>query len=99
MYTHLVLWKLKDAADGMNKQDLASVVKQKLDSLPAQISEIVQYDVGINIGNYGTQFFDLGLISTFANEDDFKRYCVNPKHDDVVAYIQSVTVDEQIVDF
>lgn len=99
MYTHLVLWKLKDQADGQNKEQLAKTVKEKLDSLPAIIKEVHQYEVGINIGNYGAKFFDVGLISTFDNEDDFKAYCVYPEHDDVVAYIQSVTVDEQIVDF
>ena len=99
MYTHLVSWKLKDNADGQNKQQLAATVKAKLDALPAIIKEARQYDVGINIGNYGAQFFDVGLISTFDNEADFKAYCVYPQHDEVVAYIQSVTVDEQIVDF
>jgi len=99
MYTHLVLWKLKENAHGMDKAELAVEVKAKLDSLPAIISEARQYDVGINIGNYGASFFDVGLISTFDSEDDFKKYCQYPEHDAVVAYIQSVTDDEQIVDF
>ncbi|MCK5175065.1 MAG: Dabb family protein, partial [Planctomycetes bacterium] len=40
-----------------------------------------------------------GLISSFEDEDAFKRYCVYPEHDAVVAYIQSVTVAEEIVDY
>ncbi len=99
MYTHLVLWKIKKAALGMDQAALAESVKAKLDTLPSIISEIRQYQVGINIGNYGASFFDVGLISTFDNESDFKAYCVYPEHDAVVAYIQSVTDDEQIVDF
>ncbi|WNC69144.1 Dabb family protein [Thalassotalea nanhaiensis] len=99
MYRHLVLWKLKEQADGQSKDQLAITVKAKLDSLPALIKEVRQYDVGINIGSYGAQFFDVGLFSTFDNEEDFKAYCVYPEHDAVVAYIQSVTEDEQIVDF
>ncbi len=99
MYTHLVLWKLKEKALGLNKTQLAVEVKTKLDSLPAIINETCQYDVGINIGHYGASFFDVGLISTFNSEEDFKKYCQYPEHDAVVAYIQSVTVDEQIVDF
>jgi len=99
MYTHLVMWRLKNNVEGMNKEQLAKNVKAKLDSLPTIINEISHYKVGINIGNYGASFFDLGLISTFENESDFKAYCVYPEHDEVVAYIQSVTDDEQIVDF
>ncbi len=99
MYTHLVMWRLKNSAIGMDKDQLAQSVKEKLDSLPAIINEIQHYEVGINIGNYAASFFDVGLISTFKDENDFKSYCVYPEHDDVVAYIQSVTDDEQIVDF
>jgi len=99
MYTHLVLWKVKPNALGLSQAELAELIKHKLDSLPAIIKEIRQYEVGINIGNYGASFFDVGLISTFDNESDFKAYCVYPEHDAVVAYIQSVTDDEQIVDF
>ena len=99
MYTHLVLWRLKDGADGMDRAALAAEVKRRLDTLPAVIPEIRQYDVGVNIGDYGASFYDVGLISTFDSIEDFRRYCQYPEHDAVVAYIQSVQADEQIVDF
>lgn len=99
MYKHLVLWKLKDEVGGMGKDELAAKVKERLDTLPGIISEIKEYEVGINIGAYGASFFDVGLISSFEDEEAFKRYCVYPEHDAVVAYIQSVTVAEKIVDY
>ena len=99
MYKHLVLWKLKDDVDGMSKADLAAEVKARLDTLPSIISEVKEYEVGINIGAYGASFFDVGLISSFENEEAFKRYCVYPEHDAVVAYITSVTEAEEIVDY
>ena len=99
MYIHLVMWRLKEEADGMSRPELAAEVKRRLDALPATIKEIRRYDVGINIGAYGASFFDVGLISAFDTEDDFKRYCGYPEHDAVVAFIQSVQEDEQIVDF
>ena len=99
MYKHLVLWKLKDPTDDMTKSDLATEVKRRLDTLPGIISEIKEYEVGINIGTYGASFFDVGLISSFEDEEAFKRYCVYSEHDAVVAYIQSVTTAEEIVDY
>lgn len=99
MYKHLVLWKLKEAAQGMSKADLAAEVKSRLESLPGVIPEIQQFEVGINIGDYGASFFDISLIATFADEAAFNRYCVHPEHDAVVAYIQSVTAAEEIVDY
>ncbi len=99
MYKHVVLWKLKDEADGMAKGALAVEVKRRLDELPAIISEVSGYEVAINIGNYGASFFDVSLIASYPDEEAFKRYCVYPEHDAVVAYIQSVTVAEEIVDY
>ncbi len=99
MYMHLVMWRLKDEASGMSRLELADEVKRRLDSLKPIIKEIRQYDVGINIGAYGASFFDVGLISSFESRADFERYCQYPEHDEVVAFIQSVQDDEQIVDF
>jgi hypothetical protein len=99
MYIHLVMWRLKDKAHEMSRPELAAEVKRRLDSLPGIIKEIRQYDVGINVGDYGASFFDVGLISAFDTQADFERYCQYPEHDEVVAFIQSVQEDEQIVDF
>ena len=99
MYKHVVMWKMKESANGMTRAQLAIAVKQRLEKLPAIIPEIKQYEIGINIGAYGASFFDVSLIATYADEAAFKRYCVYPEHDAVVAYIQSVTVAEEIVDY
>lgn len=99
MYKHVVLWKLKAEANGMNKAQLALDVKSKLDQLPSFIPEIKEYEVAINIGDYGASFYDVSLISVFENKDTFWAYTKYPKHDDVVAFIQSVQEDEQIVDY
>ncbi|TLX78192.1 Dabb family protein [Labilibacter sediminis] len=99
MYKHVVLWKLKENADGMSRSELAKEVKRKLEALPAVINEIKEYEVAINIGDYGASFYDVSLVSVFENKDTFWNYTKYPEHDDVVAYIQSVQEDEQIVDY
>ena len=99
MYKHVVLWKLKDEADGKGRAELALEVKRQLDTLPGIISEISDFEVGINIGDYGASFFDVSLVASYPDETAFKAYCVYPEHDAVVAYIQSVTVAEEIVDY
>lgn len=99
MYKHVVLWKLKDEVDGMDKAAIAAEVVAKLKNLPNIIPEIEEYEIGVNIGTYGASFFDVSLIASYPDEVAFKRYCVYPEHDAVVAYIQSVTVAEEIVDY
>ena len=97
MYKHLVMWRLK--ADTPDKQTLAQEIKRRLESLPAVIKEIRQYDVGLNLGAYNASFFDIALISAFDNKAAFLRYIQYPEHDEVVAFIKSATAGEQIVDF
>jgi hypothetical protein len=99
MYKHVVLWKLKESAQGMSKQELAVEVKRRLDELPAYISEIKSYETGINIGDYGASFFDVSLILIFDTKDTFWKYTKHPMHDEVVAYISSVMETEEIVDY
>lgn len=99
MYKHLVFWKLKEEANGMNNAELCLEIKRRLDELPAQIPEILSYETAINIGDYGASFFDVSVISVFENKDTFWNYTKYPVHDEVVAFIQSVQVDEQIVDY
>jgi|TARA_B110000444_G_C18766955_1_gene560522 hypothetical protein len=99
MYKHVVLWKLKESAQGMSKQELAEEVKKRLDELPAHIPEIKSYETGINIGDYGASFFDVSLISVFDTKDTFWKYTNYPVHDEVVAYISSVMEAEEIVDY
>ena len=96
---HLVMWRLKEEANGMSRPELAAQVKRRLDALPAIIHEIRAYDVGTNIGDYDASFFDVGLIAAFDSREDFEAYCHYPEHDEVVAFLKSVQEDEQIVDF
>jgi len=99
MYKHLVMWKLKDEANGKTKEENAKEMKRRLESLPAVIKEIKQYEVGINIGKYEASFFDIGLLSSFKNKDDFWAYTKYPEHDKVLEFIQSIQSQEQIVDY
>ena len=99
MYKHIVLWKLKKQLEEMTHVELAQEVKRRFDELPTHIPEIKQYETAINIGDYNACFYDVSLISSFDNKDDFWAYTKYPIHDKVVHYIQSVTVSEQIVDY
>ena len=99
MYKHVVLWKLKESVNGISKAELAIEVKKRLNSLPSRIPEVIEYETAINIGDYGASFFDVSLISLFENKESFWNYTKYPVHDEVVAYIQSVTLAEEIVDY
>lgn len=99
MYKHLVFWKLKERGNGLSKSELAIEVKRQLQTLPGLIPEIKSFEVGLNVGNYSALFFDVSMIAVFDNEEEFWKYTKYPAHDQVVKFIQSVQVEEQIVDY
>lgn len=99
MYKHVVLWKIKENVNGKSRSQLANEIKIRLEELPTHISEIVDFEVATNIGEYGASFFDVSLIATYENKDTFWAYTKYPIHDDVVSFIQSVQQEEHIVDY
>ena len=99
MYKHLVLWKLKPKAQGRGKEENALMIKDKIEALKEDIPEIAFLDVGINIGDYGASFFDVGMYVTFKSKEDFLKYITYESHDKAVSFIQSVMDSEEIVDF
>jgi hypothetical protein len=99
MYKHVVFWKIKEEANGIGKASLVQSVTAKLNALPLAIPEIKAYEVAENIGDYDASFYDVCLISVFDDRASFWKYTQYPKHDEVLAYIQAVQLDEQIVDF
>ncbi|NLR90860.1 Dabb family protein [Flammeovirga agarivorans] len=99
MYKHIVLWKLQEEAQGNSKSVNAGLVKEKVEGLKQFIPEIEDLDVGINIGDYGASFFDVGMYITFQSKEDFLKYITYKEHDEVVTFIQSVMSAEEIVDF
>ena len=48
MVKHIVMWKLKEEAEGKTKKENAEIIKSSLESLKNKISEIVEIEVGIN---------------------------------------------------
>lgn len=64
MVKHVVAWKLKDEAEGNNKEKNAKIIKENLERLKDVIKEIKHIEVGINI-NTSNAAFDLVLYSEF----------------------------------
>lgn len=81
MIKHLVIFKFKDAAP-----ELVSAAKEQLLSLPPLIAEIVDFEVGINIGD-DARAYDMVLVSRFESLETLKVYQDHPAH---VAVVQAL---------
>ncbi len=73
MIKHIVMWKLKDEAEGNSKAENAQIIKNSLEDLKEKINEIVNIEVGIDV-NKSEQAYDVVLYSTFNSLEDLDSY-------------------------
>ena len=98
MFKHIVMWKLNEDTSDQFKKDSAEVIKSTLEQLPSLISEIVSYEIGINIQD-GDRIFDIVLLSEFNNQNDFEIYRTHSDHIKAVEIIRELSQKAHFVDF
>ena len=94
MLKHIVLLKFKKETGEDKKETLL----EKLEALPAKISEIKGYEMGYDIVR-SPRSFDFGLIATFDDLETLKRYQSHPEHVKVLKLVLSICEDITAVDF
>jgi hypothetical protein len=99
MIRHVVMWKLKDEAEGASKEKNAEKMKLILEGLKTSIEEIKNVEVGININGEEDQAFDVVLISDFETDLDYTMYTRNPQHKKAANFIESVVEERFFVDY
>ena len=98
MLKHIVMWKLRDVAEGKTRHENADLMKEMLEGLKDKISEIDQIEVGINI-NSSDAAFDVVLYSEFENEEALVSYQKHPEHIKVADYVVKINEKRIVVDY
>ena len=98
MIKHIVMWKLKDFAEGANKKENALKIKSSLEGLKSKIKEIKFIEVGITI-NDAPDFCDIVLISAFNNAKDLENYQKHPEHVKAGEFIVKVRLERKVIDY
>lgn len=98
MIKHIVMWKLKDLAEGKDKLENAKIIKSRLEGLKNIIGQIKYIEVGINI-NESTQAFDAVLISEFDSLEDLKIYKNHPEHLKISEFVSKVRDARVVADY
>ena len=98
MVKHIVMWKFKDFAEGLTKEENLMKVKTMIEALPEKIDFIREMKVEFNI-NDKEGMYDAVLISSFDTLDDVKRYRVHPEHVKISQYVALVKTDRASVDY
>lgn len=98
MIKHVVMWKLKEQAEGKDKSENIELVKKSLLNLKPVINQINSIEIGANI-NPTDAAFDLILISTHHDEEALSGYINHPAHKEVAVFIGKVIAERKVVDF
>ena len=98
MIHHIVMWKLKDFAEGESKAENAIILKKRLEALKKDIPEIVEIRVGINIESEYSNF-DAVLHSYFNSFETLEKYQNHPTHNVVAEWIGKISDLRYCVDY
>ena len=101
MIRHVVMWELKDKAEGSSKEKNAKKMKLILEGLKINIDEIKNVEVGININDEDDSgdAWDVVLISDFETELDYTMYTRNAHYKKAIKFINAVIKERRFVDY
>ena len=98
MLKHIVMWKLKDEAEGADRWTNAREMKRRLDEcaniVPGQITfEVTLAQEGLEAT------YDVVLYSEFADKAALDAYANHPTHKALVPFIGAIREGRQCMDY
>jgi len=97
MVKHIVMWRI-NPSEGQSREQTLSTMRNALNGLPAQISVIKGYEVGV-ASSRSPSSYDIVLISAFDSWEDLKAYRDHPEHVKVKDYIAEIRTEAAVVDY
>ena len=96
MIKHVVMWKLKDFAEGNDKETNKQIVKKNLEGLRGQIEGLLAIEVGVN---YNSSGYDICLYSEFKDRAALDYYTDHPLHKKNLIFTRAVVCERASVDY
>jgi quinol monooxygenase YgiN len=98
MIKHIVFWKLKEEANGSNKQENAKAIKEKLEALKGKIEGLIEIEVGFDF-LHSPESADVVLYSTFTDKAALDFYQQHPLHKAVIPFIAEARSERRVIDY
>jgi hypothetical protein len=98
MIKHIVFWKLKDQANGIDKAGNAQQIKEQLEALNGQIEGLIHLEVGMDF-LHSPESADLVLYSEFESKDALTYYANHPLHKAIMPFIAEARSERRVVDY
>jgi hypothetical protein len=98
MVKHIVMWKLKDQAEGASKEENTRKLKDTLEAMKAKIPQIVDLEVGLQM-RPDESAYDVVLTTSHQTREDLEKYQSHPHHQQVAAFVKKIVSDRKVVDY
>ena len=98
MIKHIVMWKLKEEAEGGTAAENALKMKGMLEALAGKIDVLSKIEVGIDVFASAPEC-DVVLYSEFDSRADLDAYQVHAEHQACVSFIKNVVAERRVVDY
>ncbi|WP_019141030.1 Dabb family protein [Noviherbaspirillum massiliense] len=98
MLKHIVMWKLKDHAEGADKAHNAAKMKEMLDACSDIVPGILRFETAVaQLGLEAT--YDVVLYSEFESKAALDAYQEHPKHVALKPFFGAVREARQCMDY
>jgi len=98
MIRHIVMWKLKESAEGATREENLVKFKALLEGCRHLAPGTLHLDVGLAEAGLASTF-DIALVSDFADKAALDAYQDHPDHLVVKQFAKAVTEGRQCVDY
>ena len=98
MIRHIVMWKLKESAEGASRAENAVKLKEKLEGCRGIVPGILHLEVGLAEPGFESTY-DVVLVSDFADKAALDAYQVHPVHLALKGFAGAVRESRDCVDY
>jgi len=96
MIRHIVMWNLKEEAEGHDRIYNANHIKNSLEALVGVVPGLISLEVGMNFTDGG---YDLCLCSQMESKEALQGYTNHPEHVKVKEFVHKVITDRVVGDY
>ena len=98
MVRHIVMWTLKEEAEGAKAAENAAVMKEKLEALNGRIEGLRHLEVSFDIVAAEPECHVV-LCSEHEDADALDHYQGHPEHQACVAFVKKVAASRKVLDY
>lgn len=98
MIKHIVLWTLKETAEGRTAHENALDMKARLEALRGCVPGLLLLEVGVDFSRTPASA-DVALYSEFTDRQSLDAYQVHPEHVAAAVFINRVRDGRTVADY